>query len=566
MKMKLLVGGLIALVMIAFIAVRMGRSRIHDEYLEQLRLARAEGLPTSGAEYAATIVPAAPSENAAAFYRQMKGMTGTKPSPSDIEKALIKDSDPKALAAAETYLGKNKEILHLADQATALPRCWFDRPWADGLAVLMPEYAYMKSAAKFLALRGSVAARSGQTDAALKDGSRIFTIALHAGEEGHALSRLVRDSLYVIGLRRLATWASMHPDQPAYRRAFVEALKKWPEPDPKKEFSADLYQLLDFVEMMRSPEGRAKIGLKPDEVAPIEKVLPLFVDREKARIEIVKKERNLWALLNNPSAQLVDLQDAVSARDGALFLASPTAADVYQKLLDPQGEDLQPKLSWLARHQQFEALGRVLEAGSFPRSIKTSDLLSPYDGKPLKYRFDGKKVSFEVSGPAKNMCRSHLNSRSMTRGVLALALRPRSRRDTLQSMTELLELAAEARGKAYAPYSGYKVGVAVLGASGRILTGCNVENVSYGASICAERTAIVKMVSEGDREIKELALITKDGGTPCGMCLQVMLEFSPNPAEVIVRVASEAGTIETYRLSDLIPHGFHSKSVPRTER
>jgi cytidine deaminase len=126
-------------------------------------------------------------------------------------------------------------------------------------------------------------------------------------------------------------------------------------------------------------------------------------------------------------------------------------------------------------------------------------------------------------------------------------------------MKELIEAARQARERAYAPYSEYRVGAAVLDEQGRLHTGCNVENVSYPVTLCAERVAIGKMVSEGGRRIEALAVATKDGGTPCGMCLQVISEFAG--ADMPVVVVAEDGSEQGFRFADLMPHGFRSAEV-----
>lgn len=92
----------------------------------------------------------------------------------------------------------------------------------------------------------------------------------------------------------------------------------------------------------------------------------------------------------------------------------------------------------------------------------------------------------------------------------------------------LIEAAQQVREKAYVPYSHYPVGAAVLTPTGKLFTGCNVENASYGATICAERTAVVKAVSEGEQDFVAAAIITENGGSPCGICRQVMFEFAPD--------------------------------------
>ena len=133
-------------------------------------------------------------------------------------------------------------------------------------------------------------------------------------------------------------------------------------------------------------------------------------------------------------------------------------------------------------------------------------------------------------------------------------------------MSDLIQAAREARERAYVPYSRYKVGAAICGVDGRVWSGCNVENLSYPLSVCAERNAVAAMIRDGGKEIAEVAVITKDGGTPCGGCLQVLLEFSPQPDRVTVRTVAENGEERSYTLAQLIPHGFSSSEVNRTER
>lgn len=131
---------------------------------------------------------------------------------------------------------------------------------------------------------------------------------------------------------------------------------------------------------------------------------------------------------------------------------------------------------------------------------------------------------------------------------------------------DLLVKALDVRQRAYAPYSGYKVGAALESEGGVLYTGCNVENLAYGSTMCAERNAIFKMVADGEHRFSRIAVATKDGGTPCGACLQVLLEFTDDPSSVEVICGSDAGKVAVYTLSQLLPHGFRSDSVQRTER
>ncbi len=117
----------------------------------------------------------------------------------------------------------------------------------------------------------------------------------------------------------------------------------------------------------------------------------------------------------------------------------------------------------------------------------------------------------------------------------------------------LLAAACEARGRAYAPYSHYRVGAAVLTKNGRIFTGVNVENASYGLANCAERTAVFKMVSEGERRILAVAICTENGGSPCGACRQVLTEFG---GDVPVWLSDDQGNVRQTSLHALLPDHF----------
>ena len=123
----------------------------------------------------------------------------------------------------------------------------------------------------------------------------------------------------------------------------------------------------------------------------------------------------------------------------------------------------------------------------------------------------------------------------------------------------LIDAAHEARQRSYAPYSKYRVGAALLTADGTIITGGNVENASYPASICAERSAITRAVAEGHREFLAIAVSTENGGSPCGICRQVMNEFAP---EMPVFIASGDKFVEEHKLSDLLPLGFGPEKLP----
>lgn len=123
-----------------------------------------------------------------------------------------------------------------------------------------------------------------------------------------------------------------------------------------------------------------------------------------------------------------------------------------------------------------------------------------------------------------------------------------------QETQALIDLANEARCRAYVPYSNYPVGAALRTRSGRIFTGVNVENAAYPTTMCAERIAIYKAVSEGEREFDVIAVVTPNGGSPCGGCRQVMAEFG---LDTIVLIADGQGRLlQQTTVKDLLPGAF----------
>lgn len=127
---------------------------------------------------------------------------------------------------------------------------------------------------------------------------------------------------------------------------------------------------------------------------------------------------------------------------------------------------------------------------------------------------------------------------------------------TEQQKKELILAASEARKNAYAPYSKFKVGAAVLTSTGRIFVGCNVENISFGLTICAERVAVANAVAAGEQEIAAVAIVTEGAPVnPCGACLQVIQEFAGDASPIIISVGTD-GSIDEKLLSTCLPCAF----------
>ena len=127
--------------------------------------------------------------------------------------------------------------------------------------------------------------------------------------------------------------------------------------------------------------------------------------------------------------------------------------------------------------------------------------------------------------------------------------------------TKLVEMAIETREKAYVPYSQYQVGAALLTQSGKVFTGVNIENAAYPNTMCAERVAVFKAVSEGESEFEAIAVVTENAGVCCGGCRQVLAEFG---LDTLVIIADDKGKVRCEpTVGDLLPGAFTPDQLPR---
>lgn len=135
------------------------------------------------------------------------------------------------------------------------------------------------------------------------------------------------------------------------------------------------------------------------------------------------------------------------------------------------------------------------------------------------------------------------------------------KKEIIENAKFMVELGAEARRRAYAPYSGYNVGAVLRTKNGKYIVGVNVENAAYPVTICAERNAIFSAVAQGEREFESISVVTENGGYPCGSCRQVMAEFNLDMAVII---GDENGAIhEITTVRDLLPGAFTPAHLPQ---
>jgi len=165
-----------------------------------------------------------------------------------------------------------------------------------------------------------------------------------------------------------------------------------------------------------------------------------------------------------------------------------------------------------------------------------------------------------MTKPANQQVSESTNQRineSANQPINALALQPSGLSE--DQIAELIAAAAAVRERAYAPYSQFLVGAALRTADGTIFAGCNVENASYGLTICAERNAIAQAIAAGARDFTAVAVVSENGVTPCGACRQVLVEFGP---EMTVIVVDMRGRRRIYTLAELLLDAFGPKHFP----
>jgi cytidine deaminase len=136
---------------------------------------------------------------------------------------------------------------------------------------------------------------------------------------------------------------------------------------------------------------------------------------------------------------------------------------------------------------------------------------------------------------------------------------------TSRQYDKLVRLARKAQKHSVAPFSRFRVGAALLATDGTIYSGCNVENSSYGLTMCAERTALFKAVSEGERRFRAIAIVSDDDGytSPCGACRQVILDLAGN---IDIVLADRKGHIRVHTMNELLPHPFRAEDLRRYQR
>ncbi len=360
---------------------------------KELALARKDGIPTTAAEFRATIKVPAQKDNAAQFYRVLNRM---RPSPRDISSfiwSLNWDPAPEALESARAKLKEHQNWLDLGDQITKRPAFWMDRKWEDGHAVLYPEYAQGRSLAQLLLLRGTLKAREGDVAGESSDARGALRIASHFESETTSISKKVSDSITQIVLHRVTEWAFRQRDNSTYPALLDEILRRWRRPDLRAEVRLDLYQGLLLMDQARTKEGREKIGLIEEDRSPLDDIFPELSGQsvEAGKTRFAKGFRQYWKALK-PLNQEQATAATFEMMSG--LMSVPTAVKVVENL-NPDFDE-SDRIATLEGRRMVHAVFVKAARATYPKLLDTSKFISPIDGKPVRYFYDGTELKISA--------------------------------------------------------------------------------------------------------------------------------------------------------------------------
>ncbi|MEQ1936231.1 MAG: hypothetical protein ABL962_20440, partial [Fimbriimonadaceae bacterium] len=201
-----------------------------------------------------------------------------------------------------------------------------------------------------------------------------------------------------VGLRLLAHWSLTDTH---YLPTLKDAVDAFPKLDVKRERSGYLFFNLSAGDLCMTPAGRALFGAKPDDMGASDYIYPVIFSQTTAKIAMVKAEREIWATMKLPWAQRHPILSKASDSIEHATRAFPILGHHREVLGDDGYPESRPE-NWQSRRLQYTALVRALEKGKIPKTLRTKDLLSPFDGKPLSYSYNGEQIIIGVSREQRN--------------------------------------------------------------------------------------------------------------------------------------------------------------------
>ncbi|MBS1708305.1 MAG: hypothetical protein JSS65_06230 [Armatimonadetes bacterium] len=383
-----------------FATSQVKASKEQSELDHELDLARKAGLPTTPEEFEATLPVAKLEDNAA----PVLGILGSKAVP------LIKDREELAYrltfapddATKKTVrdeLAKQDYYLRLGDACCQKLTYRALRDYSLGAAIPLPDTSQLKNIANLFLLRARLQDAEGHPERALADISRARRLATFATSDCMMIMRVIGEGMEMSSLQTLAELTFKHRDNEQYREAFQRIAETVAVLDVRDDYRFDLVEVLSLIRLCETEQGRRQLGLTAEDSAipPAGQALSKLQSPLVAKAKIVRGTRMKW--------------EALAEEDGARYAAGlremwqgmvsfPLAAKVIEPIDNDASEPGLPEILYSRRANvlKWRAAARALAGTVVPQQIKTDDLVSPYDSKPIRYAFDGHQIEISTGG------------------------------------------------------------------------------------------------------------------------------------------------------------------------
>jgi hypothetical protein len=314
------------------------------------------------------------------------------PDAFDVWFKLEEQPSPAAIRDASRLLKLAEPIFELLEKATRKPRCWFNFNWSNGPFQRTPEYYDLRRFSQLLKLKSLVEACQGSQNDVANCLHEIFVIADHANQDGTVEGMSESMRIYESGLKDLGLICIQHPNVVEYQRELTRALSNQPKPDVHRLVRMRLWTYTTAMDWSDTEDGRKRMGFaRSFDVDRANQLFSLVRSKSQARISVVKAIRDFWGAINLPQPQRsLAMAEADKRRDEALR-AFPWLVNTYAS--EGYGYDTMTLEAFQSLQLVYKAVLRAVSSGTVATTIKTSDLLSPFDGSPLSYKFDGKEVT-----------------------------------------------------------------------------------------------------------------------------------------------------------------------------
>lgn len=361
----------------------------------QLTLARSEGIPTTVEEFLKLTPPFPEDQNAAPFYKKLQTVR-----PQLRELSSQKTISEKEIEEAKQTVESSRELFEILDAATARRHCRFDRDWKMGMAVMYPELSDIRFGVTALGLRASVAAYSGRHDLAIQDIEKMKTVAQHLGEEPFEIQGIVQSVLQSITLAKIRDLSYAFRDEPSYRSLLTKEVSQLPAVPialSKRKHLYELVNILVSIEHFKDPEFYKQAGLIEDQLPPNQEVFLKVMSEPESKVKLVAGFRKLWAAFGaleaNPSMSRAEFAKLVEPAEFEMTQGFLRHLAIYKLYTAFQDGSKVEELDLFRRQQnEWKALARGLGEPQIAEKIKIDDLISPFDGKPIRYSYDGKRI------------------------------------------------------------------------------------------------------------------------------------------------------------------------------